>query len=632
MLPSPLRRILPLLAATALALTAALALAAPGGAATPAVAAAAKAAKACATKAPGKATFTRARGQAFGWLRWTKPKAARGKVRYRVTVDGKRRKATTARRLKVRVRPGQKLRFKVATTRAPRCARALKATATFYAPTTPANVAAATLSEASARLSWARSKNGDGKLAGYRVLRNGATYRQVSATSLDVALPAGAPSTLAVASVDTRGHVSAASAPVTVDLSSRAPGAPTGLAATSVSETAIGLSWAPGAPGSGRVVGYRVYRDGTLLGQVADTSYVASNLASGQSYSFAVQAVDSHSQVSDLSAPAAATTAPPVPTTGSAHAYLLATTDQSFADFRAHYMNIGVVHPTYFECNRATTAIQGRDDPLVTQWAQARRVKVLARFDCQDATAIDRILNDAATRAATLNGLTDLAARYGYEGISIDFEAGAASNRAALTSFIAELGRRLHASGRLLSMAASPKSADSPTHPRSGIFDYPALAPNVDWIFVMNWGVHWSTSVPGPLNDIPWATDNADYVASLAQKRKFVLGTPMYGLDWPGNGGADEEATPLEYADIQALVARVGATPRWDATAGEWTFTYHSAADGKTHTVWYEDGRSVALRFALARTRGLGGVGVWHLGAEDPAIWSQAAVAPGVAW
>jgi spore germination protein YaaH len=40
----------------------------------------------------------------------------------------------------------------------------------------------------------------------------------------------------------------------------------------------------------------------------------------------------------------------------------------------------------------------------------------------------------------------------------------------------------------------------------------------------------------------------------------------------------------------------------------------------------------MALRFALARDRGLGGVGVWHLGAEDPAIWSQAAVAPGVAW
>jgi spore germination protein YaaH len=624
MLPSPLRSLVPLIAALALALAAALAVAAPAGAA--------KTSAACKTSAPGKVTFTRARGQAFGWLRWTKPKKVRGSVRYRVTVNGKRRKATTARRLKVRVKPGQKMRFKVATTRAPKCGRALKATATFYAPTTPRNVGAAQLSETTVRLSWLASQKGDGKLAGYRIARNGATYRQVTGTTGDVAVPAGTQSTLTVASVDTQGHVSAASAPVTVDLSTRAPGAPEGLVATTVSESAVGLSWSPGAAGTGRVVGYRIYRDGTLLGQVSGTTYVVSNLAAGTAYTFAVQAVDSQSRLSGLSAPAAASTAAPVPTTGSAHAYLLATTDQSFADFQAHYRNIGVVHPTYFQCNRSTSAIEGNDDPLVTQWAQARKVKVLARYDCQDATAIDRILNDPATRAATLNGLTGLVARYGYDGISIDFEAGAASNRAALTSFIAELGRRLHAAGRLLSMAVSPKSVDSPSHPRSGIFDYAALVPNVDWIFVMNWGIHWSTSAPGPIADLAWASANADYVASMPQKKKWILGAPMYGFDWPGDGGADEVATPLEFADVRALVARVGATPRFDTASGEWTFTYHSDADGKTHTVWYVDGRAIALKFALARDRGLGGVGVWRLGTEDPSVWSQSAVLPGVAW
>src|SRR4051794_21722218 len=118
----------------------------------------------------------------------------------------------------------------------------------------------------------------------------------------------------------------------------------------------------------------------------------------------------------------------------------------------------------------------------------------------------------------------------------------------------------------------------------------------------------------------------------MPQKTTWILGAPMYGFDWPGNGGAGEEATPLEYTDVQALVARVGATPRFDTAAGEWTFTYHSAADGKTHTVWYLDSRARALRFALARDRGLGGVGVWRLGAEDAAIRSQGGVAPGIAW
>jgi spore germination protein len=452
--------------------------------------------------------------------------------------------AAGARSVRVRVRPGQRLRFTVATTRAPRCARALKAVVPFYAPTAPANVAAAQLSETAVRLSWTAAQPDDGRLAGYRVTRDGATYGQVAGTTMDVAVPAGAASTLTVAAVDTRGNLSPASAPVTVSTTSQAPGAPT---------------------------------------------------------------------------------------TGSAHAYLLATTDQSFEDFQAHYRSIGVVHPTYFQCNRATSAIEGSDDPLVTQWAQARRVKVLARFDCQSASAIDRILNDPATRQQTLDGLAGLAARYRYDGTSLDLEYGAASNRDAVTRFVADLAGRLHAAGRQLSMAVSPKSADNPTHPRSGIFDYPALAASADWIFVMNWGIHWATSVPGPLADLPWATANADYIATMPQKKKLVLGAPLYGFDWAGNGGSAQPGTPLENADVRALIARVGATPRWDADAGEWTFT-HRAADGQTHTVWYLDSRAVGLRFALARDRGLGGVGVWHLGTEDQAVLNQPLVAPGIAW
>jgi spore germination protein YaaH len=617
------RPIVPLLAAAVLALLAGLALPEPGSAA-------ATAPKACGAAAPANVTFKRDRGRGYGWLRWAAPKKARGTIRYRVTVNGKRRHVTTAHRLKVRVRPGQRMRFSVASARAPRCRRALSATAKFYAPTTPVKVAAAALSETAVRLTWAKSKNGDGKLAGYRVARNGATYRQVRGRTLDVAVPVGVQSALTVSAVDTRGHVSAASAAVTVGTANRAPGAPGGVSAITVSQSAIGLSWSPGTPGIGRTVGYRIYRDGALVAQVAGGSAVVGNLAAGRTYTFHVQAVDSRSQLSPLSAPASATTAPPVPTTGSAHAYLLASTGQSFTDFQAHYRNIGVVHPTYFQCNRSTSAIEGRDDPLVTQWAQARRVKVLARFDCQSAAAIDRILNDAATRARTLDGLMGLVGRYGYDGISLDLEAGAPSNRAALTSFVAELGRRLHAAGRFLGMAVSPKSSDSPTHPRAGIFDYASLVGNVDWIFVMNWGIHWSTSAPGPIADMPWATANADYVASMPQRQKWILGAPMYGFDWIGAGGASQEATPLEYADVQALIARVGATPRFDTAAGEWTFTYSAA--GQAHTVWYLDSTAIGQRFALARARGLGGVGVWRLGTEDQTTWSQPLVAPGIAW
>ena len=88
-------------------------------------------------------------------------------------------------------KPGQRLRFSVATTRAPRCGRALRATAKFYAPTTPAGVGAAKLSETAVRLSLDEGPQRRRQARRLPRLRNGATYRQVKGTAADVAVPAG---------------------------------------------------------------------------------------------------------------------------------------------------------------------------------------------------------------------------------------------------------------------------------------------------------------------------------------------------------------------------------------------------------------------------------------------------------
>ena len=58
----------------------------------------------------------------------------------------------------------------------------------------------------------------------------------------------------------------------------------------------------------------------------------------------------------------------------------------------------------------------------------------------------------------------------------------------------------------------------------------------------------------------------------------------------------------------------------WDVGAQSPHFTY--TVDGVQHDVWYENGRSAAAKFSLARQYGLGGVELWRLGGEDPAVWA----------
>ena len=69
--------------------------------------------------------------------------------------------------------------------------------------------------------------------------------------------------------MDTRGHIGRRSRAVTVRAAHRPPGAPGGLVVSDVSDTAATLAWNAAAAGSRPVVGYRIYRDGALVEQVA---------------------------------------------------------------------------------------------------------------------------------------------------------------------------------------------------------------------------------------------------------------------------------------------------------------------------------------------------------------------------
>jgi spore germination protein len=165
---------------------------------------------------------------------------------------------------------------------------------------------------------------------------------------------------------------------------------------------------------------------------------------------------------------------------------------------------------------------------------------------------------------------------------------------------------------------------------RPAFYDYRGLSAVADYIFVMNWGLHWSVSAPGALDDLPWATAVADYVATMPNKRRFVLGTPMYGFDWPNGGGTSNPATAREYAEIMALASATGATPQLDQTAHAWHFTYRDGG-GVRHDVWYADRITVRERIRLARQRGLG-IGFWRLGTEDQRIWESQGIQPGILW
>ena len=496
-------------------------------------------------------------------------------------------------------------------------------TAPFHVSTThippdgPTQLAALKVTDTSATLSWTEGSVTDGTLVGYLLIKDGQADRVVSGLTATVTLASERHYTFTVRALDSAGYLSAPAPNLEVFTTHTPPPAPTGLTAGEVTASSATVKWSPSTAVSGTIVGYRVFRNDTPVGQSASTEMTLTSLAPSTGYQITVEAVDSLGAISSLTPALQIETTNPAPTHGNVQAFLLASTDQSFDDLQAHYEQIGVVYPTYFNCG-THGSVTGTDDPLITGWARAREVAVMPRLNCQNPTDEDEILNEPSVREATINQLAALGLQDGYAGFQVDFEGAQPSERAAFTAFITALAERLHAQGEKLSTIVTAKYYNIMSG-RAAMYDDAALSAVSDYVLVLDWGLHWTTSAPGPLDELGWFTRVADYTATLPNKSKFVLGMPMYGIDWPNGGGASNPGTPLEYDNVMAEAGEFGATPEWEPTAAEPHFNYVDAS-GVQHSVWYSDQQSIAAHVAVAESLGLG-VGLWHLGSEDQSIW-----------
>lgn len=303
-------------------------------------------------------------------------------------------------------------------------------------------------------------------------------------------------------------------------------------------------------------------------------------------------------------------------------AFLLSSAPDSLLDLKAHASSIHVVYPTYFNCEIPSGQIVGADIPAVTDYARARAIVVMPRFNCQDGATVHQILTDPQTRSATLARLAAIARDPLYGGLNLDLENDGAEDREALSTFVAALARNLHAHRKKLSVVVDGFMGEGATV-ANGFYDYRALSGAADSVFVLAWGAHWAGSTPGPIAALADAEAAARYIASLPNASRFVLGAPMYGLDW-SEGAPASLATAYEFSGIVALARSVGAVPSRDGASQEMTFTY--TAVGVTHRVWYLDARAVLALLRIGRAHGLS-VGIWRLGAEDQRLWSSSLLA-----
>ncbi len=590
------------------------------------------------------------------------------------------------------------------------CAGPAQARADRSPPSRPGPLTVQSVAQKAAVVRFGRSRDDVSRVT-YRILANGvrvAGTRRIH--DVQVPLRCGTTYFVTAVAVDAAGNRSQASPGANLRtracLDTTAPRTPGGLRTTKVRADRVRLVWETAKdPGHGAVPNYLVYRDGTVLGGSTGLDFTATHLRPRTRYRFTVRARD---RAGNLSAPArlAVTTKAPPQATGDVRAYLLASDGNSFADAQRHYRDLDRVYPTFFSVT-GSGDVTGSGQPYLTTWLQERGVDVLPRFNTEDPAAIEALVTSPERRSRAAAAIARVVAASGYDGANLDFEMNMPTTgadgltlnqrwdrlRDGYSDFVEEVAAALHPGGAELSVAVSPNwcsSVDATTRetlycadsgssstrrPRAYLFDYERIVAAADEMWVMAWGLHWSTSDPGPMADVRWLRAVRSFYTDLfdsdpVRLGRVTLGTNLYGMDWsfsvvrtdqvqmPGGtipaapscptttrtararysfAGGDSgtltvewvcltrAATTAEYADVVAQRADF-TLERFERASAENVLSGVDPADPSAQReIWFSDAASVEARADLAHAAGWH-LGLWRLGDEDPALWNIASL------
>ena len=315
----------------------------------------------------------------------------------------------------------------------------------------------------------------------------------------------------------------------------------------------------------------------------------------------------------------------------------------SIASFEKNWRYISIIAPQSFSMD-TQGFVTGEVPAAVLQAARKHRVALMPLVTNRgfNQQLMHAVLDSPESRARAIRYLLYYALRDGYIGFQFDYENIKYFYRDRFSRFFHEAAREFHKHGLLLSAAvvgkySDDRNAESPGgfDDWSGVYDYPRLARDADFLSIMAYPQHAGFSDPGPLAGLPWVQKIVHFTRLNMPARKISLGVPLYGFHWialasgeqPSQAAfAQDNAGPAAkkwtgrssvYTDTSAVIASNAPEWRGDEHAHRVTFT---DAAGR-HELWYEDARSIAPKLELAASQKLAGVSGWVLGQEDPAVW-----------
>jgi len=292
--------------------------------------------------------------------------------------------------------------------------------------------------------------------------------------------------------------------------------------------------------------------------------------------------------------------------------------DNSFTSFKAHVTDLDWVIGEWVFLGKGG-GLKVTPDAKVLYVVQnlpekdrPRIFAMVSNFDGKkfDSSLLRRMLATPASQQAAAIQLISAAQKFGFAGITIDFEEIPEDLLDPMFNFMHILRDGLSLGGRLLTSAVAV-STDEPLARR--------FAAANDYVFVMLYDEHYGSGAPGPVASQSWYVDRAKEFLKWIPPEKSILALGAYGYDW-NDAGAKLSGAVLTFQDAMLRAKSRGATVQFDSVSLN-PYVNYTDSTGADHVAWFLDGVTAWNQARAGVQLGAAGSAIWRLGSEDPSIW-----------
>jgi hypothetical protein len=265
--------------------------------------------------------------------------------------------------------------------------------------------------------------------------------------------------------------------------------------------------------------------------------------------------------------------------------------------------------------------------PILRNWEDTGTVR---------SDLVDNMLADGATRQQHIQHIVGTVVGSGYPGIDLDYRGIHPDLRGEYTDFITGLADALHEQGRQLSVRLELPVQIAADRWDTGAYDWRAIGAQADSV-KMAVPKDPNAYVPGGQMDamLRWAVGEVNRhklsllvsTRSIEQTGENQKAVPFSEALAPYSQIKVEAGSTLVEPEGQVtfILAGPGQSTgiQFDANSGMYWFAY-VGADGQEHTLWLENGASVARKLGYVAEYNLRGLAVQNLIGEenDSQIWT----------